>query len=205
MLPAREHDRPSGQSTAEAVALARTSGRVLWTDDLTVGDVAGSLGKAPRAWTQLVAMWLAGHGYISPDRSVDITIRLLQRGYYWTRCSPPAVIQAAKDGNWDPKAPPLARVVEHFAEPAAEPESLTMLAGTSFARIIAEAPNGNLAQYLISCILDRVGRRVGGGHIIAAILQAASVASERNPNFEKIAVVLHTWFDNCRKSGIEIR
>jgi hypothetical protein len=194
----------AGRPAAESMQLAASAGRVLWTDDLRLGDLARTLSKAPRVWTQAVLIWATDRGYCPPDQMATSSLQLLGTGYFWTRIWPGVVTFAAAKSQWDPRQKPLADAVRHFSDPHAEIASVMHLTAHSFLEILRRAPSGK-AGYLMSCILDQLGTREGGALCAETILHAVRSLKKRpDPDqiAEKIEVVVATWFENCRKSGI---
>ena len=194
-----------GQPAAEAVTLVGQPGRILWTDDLAVADVASTLFRAQRVWTQAVAFGLSAQGYTRGSVVVDTTVRLLECGYYWTRLSPAIFMESADRVSWKAKSSPLPLLTSHFAEPDAELAGIAHLAACVCAQAWARAPDGDTAQYLISCILDRLASRPGGGAVIQSILELAHVILAGRPeDTKRLKVTVGVWFENVRKSGIAI-
>lgn len=196
----------AGRPAAESLELAASTGRVLLTDDLILGDLARGFSRGSRAWTQAVLIWASVRGHCPPPRMAEASLHLLGMGYFWTRMWPGAVIYAARRSSWDSGRKPLSDALQHFADPSADVVSLTVLTGHSFVEILRSAPSGK-AAYLMCCILDQLRLREGGGMCAETILAAAREL-QRRPDLEwlaaKIEVVLSTWFENCEKSGITI-
>ncbi len=194
-----------GQAAAESVALAKANGSVLWTDDLTVGGVAATMQGVKRTWTQALTLWLADQGYVPNDCYLLTSTKLLKYGYFWTQVNTPMVMFAADKAKWKPKNDLLSYVVSHFGNPEANLTGLGMLTIQVLGQVWNIAPDGNSAQYLVSCILDKIATRKGGGWIISLIYNAANRLMNMHPkNAEKLRLVIATWFDNMQKSGFTI-
>ncbi|MCD4823863.1 MAG: hypothetical protein K8S55_04600 [Phycisphaerae bacterium] len=196
----------AGRPAAESLYLSASAGRVLWTEDICLGDFAKAECGVARTWTQAVFFWATEKGFFSPEQMTTVTLGLLGKGYLWTRMNSNVVRFAAIESDWNPKQAPLSDAFHHFADPNAEIISLMLLTVRSFVEILKHAPSGK-ASYLMSCILDKLGTREGGGICAQAILYEASELKGRpDPEriAEKIELVVGTWFENCRKSGIRI-
>ena len=196
----------AGRPADESRQLAASAGRILWTDDLRLGDLARTVPKATRVWTQVIAIWATDRGHCPPDQVAASTLQLLGTGYFWTRIWPGVVTFAAAKSQWDPRQMPLADTIRHFGDSNAEIASVLHLTVGSFLDILRKAPSGK-AGYLMSCILDQLGTREGGGLCAETILHAVRGPKERHDPgqiAQKIEVVVATWFENCRKSGIRI-
>ncbi len=196
----------AGRPAAESMQLAVSRGRILWTEDLRLADLAKGVSGTKRIWTQAVLIWATDRGFCHPRQMATAALRLLGMGHFWTRMWPGAVTFAARESQWNPKQSPLSDAIRHFSDPDADILSLTRLTGYAFVEILRKAPSGK-AGYLMSCILDQLGAREGGGLCAETMLHAAeSMKKSPDPDqiAEKIEVVIATWFENCRKSGIPI-
>jgi tetratricopeptide (TPR) repeat protein len=148
-----------GRPTAEAIATSLTPGRVLWTDDFVVGLMTTERMQGRRAWTQLVAQWLAFNGHLGFPDVVELTLWLVNCHYHFTQVDPATVIAACKEADWDPKAAPLAAVIAWFGSPDLRWEGLLQVSAHSLRFIWDEAilahRRDGVARALVRAILTR--------------------------------------------------
>lgn len=118
-----------GSDGVTALAAANDAGRVLWTDDFTLGEVARSEFKAARVWTQAVCSWLGEKELIPAKFQDEVTVRLAQMHYAYTSLRISAVILAAEKTNWDPDQSPFREIMERFGDPSTTPSGQLALSG----------------------------------------------------------------------------
>jgi len=191
-----------GRYGAESIVIAKKPGRILWTDDLAVAGVARSEEGVSSVWSQAVFSSLLAGGYISQEVLDEFTLRLLARGYYWTRVSSTVVLHAAKAADWLVKSEIMHPVFAQFALPSADPGSLFLLLGGLLINVWQEAPSGDAGQALLSMILDNIGEHPRGKDVIYTVLDALPVIFQHHPvDAEKARVVIAVWIENMQRSG----
>ena len=103
-----------GEGGAESVVLAAKSGHLLWTDDLRLAGFAKTEHGVKSAWTQVVLQWAAQRGYISEQRFVKSTARLIGYGYSFTSPSLASLLAAAEMAEWDQARWPFSKALDQL-------------------------------------------------------------------------------------------
>ncbi|HEY3293595.1 MAG TPA: hypothetical protein VGJ85_08240 [Candidatus Nanopelagicaceae bacterium] len=106
-----------GTYGAEALAISRTPGLVLWTDDLTAAQIGAELFGARRVWTQLLLQALAEIGVVSQADYAKATANLVGFDYAVTTFDCSAILQAIKMSDSSPESAPLKQFLKVFANP----------------------------------------------------------------------------------------
>lgn len=157
-LPADKRDeliKIFGQPTAEAIAVAKATGAVLWTDDIAVAEITRqNLGVEKRVWTQAVFKLVA-----PPEVFADITMFLLHWRYFFTRLEPEVVIAACRKASWNPEDPSVLRIVDWLKMPELLPDGAVQMCAISLRLIWKEgievAQKQGVAKALLGAILAR--------------------------------------------------
>jgi hypothetical protein len=106
----------------EAIALARQSNTVLWTDDVIQAQLGAGMFGTVSAWTQCVLARLADIGVLSREEYVTATAKLVGLEYAGTYMDGTVFIECAKQSQCDPEAAPLRQAIEILASPQANPQ-----------------------------------------------------------------------------------
>jgi hypothetical protein len=107
---------------AEAIALARQSDTILWTDDVIQAQLGAGMFGAIGVWTQCVLARLADVGVLSREDFVTATAKLVGFEYAGTYMDAAVFIECAKRAQYDPDAAPLRQAIEIIASPQANPQ-----------------------------------------------------------------------------------
>ncbi len=161
-LPAEQREELIGlfgQPAAAAIAEAKATGAVLWTDDIAVAEIARqSYGVEKRVWTQAVIKLVA-----PPDVFAELTIFLLHWRYFFTRLEPEVVIAACRAATWNPDDPSILRIVEWLKMPELIPNGAVQICVASLRLIwkeeIEAAQKKGVAKALLGAILGRQNGR----------------------------------------------
>lgn len=158
-----------GQECAESVIVAKSLGQTLWTDDLVVGTVAGDDYGVRRVWTQIVAEWMGRTGRLDSEYRIDVSLGLIQHGYFFSFLFPEAIVRAAISARWDFDSQPLRAVLEEMGNPTIEPNGLATLLGKTIYMVWRRSPLERATETLIYRMLNSVSEHPRGVAIIAAV------------------------------------
>lgn len=158
-----------GQGGAESIALARGKKRVLWTDDFPLGAIASNECSVARVWTQVVVDWMGHRGQIGQTRVDDVSVSLLEAGYFFTSVRPSVVVRAAEKADWDHTARPLRTVKEHLSLPIVDARKVWMMTGQSMALLWRNAPLDGQAAAVADGLLQAIASRADGRKIIDSL------------------------------------
>lgn len=106
-----------GEYGTEAVIVAMEPETVLWTDDLTQGDLATSMFGVRRVWSLVFLEFCLRRGLLSADRYAEAVAKLVGMRYQVTPFNNVVLVQAAKLAKYQPSAWPFAQAVEAFSIP----------------------------------------------------------------------------------------
>jgi hypothetical protein len=113
-----------GEYGTEAVIVAMEPDTVLWTDDLTQGDLATSMFGVRRVWSQAFLEFCIRRGLLSAERYGEAVAKLVGMRYQVTPFNNVVLVQAAKLAKYQPSAWPFAQAVEAFSIPNAAVDQL---------------------------------------------------------------------------------
>lgn len=167
-----------GQPTAEALAEAAATGGVLWTDDLSVAEVAKhNLKLESRVWTQAVFISKAS----VHDRTA-ITIFLLQWRYFFTRLDHEIVIEVCRLALFDTNDLGLVRISQWFSKPELNQNGAVKVCVLSLRMIWREDVSIEQKKDVTKLIFDSIKNRQNG---FSLLRQIKSILSKLNSD-EKI-------------------
>lgn len=158
-----------GRECAESLIVARTLAQTLWTDDFVVGTIARNDHGVRRVWTQMVAQWMGRTGKLDADYAIDVSLGLIERGYFFSVLFPEAIVRAAISARWDFDCQPLRAVLEEMGNPSIEPNGLVNLLGKTIYLVWRRSPLEQAAETLIFRMLNSVSEHPRGVAIIAII------------------------------------
>jgi hypothetical protein len=107
---------------AEAIALAKQSNTVLWTDDVIQGQLGAGMFGTVSVWTQCVLARLADLGALSREEYIAATAKLVGFEYAGTYMDIAVFIECARQAQYDPEAAPLRQAIDIIASPQANPQ-----------------------------------------------------------------------------------
>ena len=163
-----------GQPTAESIAIAANEGCVLWTDDFAVAEVSASEVAVRRVWSQALFEQFVATGAMSPDILRDLSLRLIELGYAFTRLTPEIGIEAARQSKWDPKQAPLSSVAKWFCTSGVKPEGAVGLMAAILVGVWREAPIVNQREEVTKGIAEQVAQRSDGLQLLQVFIDHAA-------------------------------
>jgi transcriptional regulator with XRE-family HTH domain/tetratricopeptide (TPR) repeat protein len=107
---------------AEAIALAKQTNTVLWTDDVIEAQLGTGMFGTVGVWTQCVLARLADVGALTREEYVTATAKLVGFEYAGTYVDGAVFIECARQSQYDPEAAPLRQAIEIIASPQANPQ-----------------------------------------------------------------------------------
>lgn len=171
--------RAFGQHGAESILLASEPGRILWTDDYILADLAQKEFGVHRVWTQLFLQMLAESGVIDPQIVFDASAKLIGYGYYFTSLNLPALMAAHRLADGNPDKWPLQQALKAFADEAVSPEDSLSLLTQYVVEIFGEKVFGS-QEFILIRILEHLGTRKEGIRMIQALRKILPVAMGLN-------------------------
>jgi tetratricopeptide (TPR) repeat protein len=109
-----------GWEGLEAAFAALAPGRILWTDDLVLAEVARSELGVERVWTQAVVEHLANRGLIDRAVAEEAYAKLMGFNYQVTQFRGSVVVAALRVSNGSVDAFPMRQIMQVFAPLAAD-------------------------------------------------------------------------------------
>ena len=170
-----------GEYGTEAMIVAREPDTVLWTDDLTHGDLATSMFGVRRIWSQVFLEFCFRRGLLSAERYAEAVAKLVGMRYQVTPFNNTVLVQAAKLAKYQPSAWPFAQAVEAFSIPNAAVDQLLRIVLLFYIQLSEESV---------------VSQGVGG--MLAALLEALW----RNPQARK--PLLAVRMNSARVFGLHV-
>ncbi len=147
-----------GEASAEAMAIAKVRGALLWTDDLTTSVVANTKElQVQRVWTQ-IAIWRArDEGKISPDESSDASGKLLTLGYSFTSLTVDEIVRSLQSQGWDIRAGVSGAVYRQACEIGTQSAINCGIYAVSILKIWKNCPDKIQAKKVIFQFLEGMG------------------------------------------------
>lgn len=159
-----------GRLAAESIAISRSKGFVLWTDDMCVAGFAAEHGPVPRVWTDAVVRWGQARGKIPLEARNDLVLGLVGLGYFYTRVESEIAIWAGKRSEWNVADASFEALINWFSNPYTKPEGILALAASLLLEIVWNA-NPFRSNTAISQLLTKIARRPDGIGIIGVLFR----------------------------------
>ncbi len=155
-------EKAFGEGTADAIAVAKERGAVLWTEDLWTSILALTKFDVGRVWTQPVLRWAAGRQMVTGEELLSATGRLLTLGYSFTRLNPEEITGLLRTAEWSLDKGVGAAVYRLACEVSLGSPQNCRVAREALARIWVACPSEQLARGIICRLLDGMGRAKSG-------------------------------------------
>jgi predicted nucleic acid-binding protein len=186
-----------GEGGAESIVLAAKPGHLLWTDDSRLAGFAKNEHGVKSAWTQVVLQWAAQRGYISEQKFVTSTARLLGFGYSFTSPSLASLIAAAEIADWDRTRWPLSRALNQLGTESIHLRDAASLTVSFLERVYRESILDERRRAITLALMDQLGNRPGGIQMVQAIKRAVALAFGVNVLGAVAAVsTIDAWLKN---------
>jgi tetratricopeptide (TPR) repeat protein len=138
----------------EAVIVAMEPDTVLWTDDLTQGDLATSMFGVRRVWSLAFLEFCLRRGLLSTERYTETVAKLVGMRYQVTPFNNVVLVQAAKLAKYQPSAWPFAQAVEAFSIPNAMVDQLLRIILLFFIQLSEESVVSQGVGGLVTALLE---------------------------------------------------
>lgn len=144
----------------ESMVLASRDGHVLWTDDLTLAQIARQDSEAPRrAWTQVALQAAVDEGLLQQDDFNRCSAHLIGGGYSFTWCNSAIVLRAGSIASWNCEAWPLRQVIRYFRLDSVHPQVRLQIAAQSIVGMFKAVSSSFPRQAFILAVLNQLGSR----------------------------------------------
>lgn len=151
-----------GQHGTESMLLARSPGHALWTEDITLSDIAASEFSVRRVWAQPVLVHATNIGILPPDDYLTAVAKLLGIDYEATAFNPFVLVKAGSMSDWDAGKWPFNKALGHFANPTVPDDQALLLAAAMTVNLFKEALLAATRQATFIAILERIAARKHG-------------------------------------------
>lgn len=190
--------RAFGRHGAESIVLASQPGRVLWTDDFAVAELAKREFGVRRVWTQLLLQALTESGSIDSALFSDASARLVGYGYYFTSLNQSVLVAAVRISNGDPNAWPLTQALASFSDEAVPAQDVLKLAIQLLVEIFKEDILTTQNAILIRT-LECIAARKNGIYLIDTLQKALPLAMGLNVRrAEAVENIIRSWLSSYR-------
>ena len=157
-----------GRLAAETIAIARSKGLVLWTDDMCVAGFAAGHGPIPRIWTDAIVRWGHARGRIPLEVRNDLVLSLVSLGYFYTRVESDIALWAGERSGWNVGNSSFDALLNWFSNPYTKREGIIALAG-SLVPAIFRNTNAFRSNTAISQLLTKIAHRPDGMRILGTL------------------------------------
>lgn len=181
--------------------LASEPGRVLWTDDYVVAQLAQKEFGVHRLWTQLFLQTLAESGTIDEQTLSDASAKLIGYGYYFTSLSMPVLVAACRIANGDPDQWPLQQALKAFADEAVSPDDSLSLITQFLVVMFSDTILANQEAILIRA-LDHLGSRKEGIRMIHALRKILPTAKLNVLRAQVAESMIAKWLSKASCSAV---
>jgi hypothetical protein len=164
-------DKAFGRYGAEAIILASTPGRVLWTDDFRQAGFAMTEHGVRRIWTQAMLQLCFERGSLTSELYFEMSAKLLGNGYSFTSSNAQIVLAAARLADWNADRWPLRQSLDEFKSQSIDTIPQVQLAASFLLRLYQEPLPHEVRDCLFIRILDNLATKADGIEGILAIQQ----------------------------------
>jgi tetratricopeptide (TPR) repeat protein/predicted nucleic acid-binding protein len=186
-----------GEGGAESIVLSAKSGHLLWTDDMRLAGFAKTEQGVKSAWTQVVLQWAAQRGYISEQRFVDCTARLIGYGYSFTSPSLASFVAAAEISEWDQARWPFSKALGQLGTESILLRDAAVLTLSFLEKVYRETILDERRRAITVSLMDQIGNRQGGTPFVHEIKRALRVAFGLNVLGAEAAVsAIDAWLNS---------
>jgi hypothetical protein len=158
-----------GRDCLESMLLATQSGRILWTDDWPTAMLAQKLFGCYRIWTQFFFNYSSESGTLEGKIVQDITVLLMQMGYYYTKPTIDTFMVAIEKSDSNVDQAPAFQVFNWFSNPNVRPQGQFYIASGVIKRVWQETNLDSIAQQITIRILERLAQRPNGHFVIEGL------------------------------------
>ena len=158
-----------GRDCAESILLATQADRVLWTDDLATAALAQNKFGCYRIWTQFFFNHLLVKGLLDNNIVQDITVLLMQMGYYYTKPTIDTFMVAVEKSNNDIDQAPAFQVFNWFSDPTVNAQGQFYIAAGVIKKAWQDIHIDYISQHITIRILERLSQRPKGYFAIEAL------------------------------------
>jgi tetratricopeptide (TPR) repeat protein len=158
-----------GRDCAESILLATQANRILWTDDLATAALARNEFGCYRIWTQFFFNHLLEKGLLNNKIVQDITVLLMQMGYYYTKPTIDTFMTAIEKSNNNVDHAPAFQVFNWFSESDVKPQGQFYIASGLIKKVWQEINIEAISQQITIRILERLVQRPKGYLIIEGL------------------------------------
>jgi tetratricopeptide (TPR) repeat protein len=189
-----------GEYGTQAMIVATEPDAVLWTDDLTQGDLATSMFGVRRIWSQAFLEHSFRRGFLSAERYAETVAKLVGMRYQVVSFNNDVLLQAAKLAKYQPSAWPFAQAVEAFSTPNAAIDQLLRIMLLFYIQLTGESVVSQGAGGMLAALLEALWKNPQARKPLLAIrknsgrLFGLNVVAEANFN-----AVFDEWIRQHRK------
>jgi len=158
-----------GRDCLESILLATQSKRILWTDDWPTTMLAQNRFGCYRIWTQFFFNYSSEKGVLDNNIVQDITVMLMQMGYYYTKPAIDTFMVAIEKSDGDINKAPAFQVFNWFSNPNVKPQGQFYITSNVIKRVWQETKLDSIAQQITIRILERLAQRPNGHFVIEGL------------------------------------
>ncbi len=159
-----------GQQSAESIAVAMQPGRMLWVDDIWIGQIAKLTCSVESAWTHAILNTYRDMGAFDKVWVARTSARLQAAGYTGIILTPQDIIQALIDGEWLFTNPLVARAIDSLSTPLLSDEGAALYAIQVLKPIWQDAPSTGHSEALTWHLLGQLGQR-SDSEVVVRVIQ----------------------------------
>lgn len=183
-----------GKDGVESMMMGAQDGCVLWTDDLATAEIGKCSFGCKRVWTQFIFEYFAGAGNIEEERAINMTLKLLGMGYYFTRLNMGVISKALEETGGDVDKSPLCEAMEQFSDEQSKLEGIFRLACGVIKHVWQVGAVGILPEAITIRILEKLSKRAQGYDAINALLRVTdNIFGVDVVNASKVKNVIRGW------------
>jgi len=189
-----------GAANADAIAIAKQSGAIYWTDDFLSGGFASNW-KIQNIWSQAALQYVRDidRSFIAAYNKAEKNLFLW--GYEFTAVHVHTIISIFIDAKWSLKDFRLRYVEEFIGRVGGVNRTNCMVTCLLLTRIWQRAPKRNIACKIIIQLLEKIGREISGRQIARVIYrgQHQLFNSSRSRKIRSLKNMLRAWRSNPNK------
>jgi len=158
-----------GRDCLESILLAAQADRILWTDDLATSALAQNEFGCYRIWTQFFVNHLLEERLLENNVVQDITVLLMQMGYYYTKPTIDTFMAAIEKSNNNLDQAPAFQVFNWFSDANVKAQGQFYIAAGVIKKAWQDIHIDHISQHITIRILERLVQRPKGYFAIEAL------------------------------------
>jgi tetratricopeptide (TPR) repeat protein len=160
-----------GQHGIESILLAQTPNHALWTDDITVGDIATAEFGVRRIWVQPFMAHSVNIKMFTFEEYIIDVAKLVGYDYHATSFNLFVAVKAGSMAFWDAEKWPFNKMLNQFTNPSIPAEQVVLFASSILSDMYKDTVLAGTRQATLIRILEQIASRKNGIELVHVFLK----------------------------------